>query len=159
MFRDQCEVIVLDADRERFGNVNVIELLRRFCALFQLLEFRWLDCRDRNQLELDRFLRAGVDRLVINRRAGPAYLIGRVIFARADAVMLKECGVFHTGDSPIGTILTIGTVDELRETFLRDSNPPMPILVTLQTSHKCAISRSRFCSILWKRRRGRTSLS
>src|SRR5207253_9288040 len=103
------------------------------------------------------FLRAGVDRLVINRRAGPAHLIGRVIFARADAVMLKECRVFHTGDSPIGTILTIGTVDELRETFLRDSNPPMPILVTLQTSHKCGISRSRFCSILWKRRRARTT--
>ena len=88
---------MLNADRERFGNVNVIELLRRFCALFQLLEFRWLDRRDRNQLELDRFLRAGVDRLVINRRAGPAHLIGRVIFACADAVMLKECGVFHTG--------------------------------------------------------------
>ncbi len=34
MFRDQREVIVLDADRQRFGNVNVIELLRRFRALF-----------------------------------------------------------------------------------------------------------------------------
>src|SRR5207253_4470056 len=101
----------------------------------------------------------GVARLLINRRDGPAHLIGRVIFARADAVMLKECGVFHTGDSPIGTILTIGTVDELRETFLRDSIRPMPIFVTLQISHKCGISRSRFCSILWKRRRSHTSPS
>jgi hypothetical protein len=34
MFRDQREIIVLDADRQRFGNVNVIELLRRLGALF-----------------------------------------------------------------------------------------------------------------------------
>ena len=34
VFRDQREVIVLDANRERFGNVHVIELLRGFGAFF-----------------------------------------------------------------------------------------------------------------------------
>src|SRR5207249_11780603 len=69
-------------------------------------------------------MRASVDRLVINRRAGPADFLGRFIFVRADPVMLEKSRGFHTGDGPTGTVLTIATAAELRETFfLGGSNP------------------------------------
>ena len=125
MFRDQREVIVLDADRERFGNVNVIESLRRFRALFQLLEFCRLDRRDRNQLQLNQLIRAGIDRLVIDRRAGPADFPAR--FAGAKAVMLEKRRGFHIGDGPAGTVLTIATAAELREAFLPTAGLGTPV--------------------------------
>src|SRR5439155_978514 len=52
------------------------------------------------------------------RRAGPADFPSR--FATADAVMLEKRRGFHTGDGPIGTVLTIATAAELREIFLSE---------------------------------------
>jgi len=87
-------------------------------------------------------MRASVDRLVINRRAGPADFLGRFVFARADPVMLEKSRVLHKSqpaDGPSVTVLNNRDRGRVaRDFFLRGFEPPVPILVpilvTLQIS-------------------------
>src|SRR4029077_19473718 len=93
----------------------MIQFLHRLGAFFELRQLFWVDRRLRNQLQPNRFMGAGVNRLIIDRRAGPADFPAR--FARANAVMFEKGGGFHSWDGPIATILTMLPQAELRETF------------------------------------------
>jgi hypothetical protein len=85
-------VIVLRANGENPGDVDVIELLRGAGALFELLALGLIDSRERDQLQQDRFMRAGVGGLIINRRPGPADWCSVLIIA--DPIVVEK-SVFH----------------------------------------------------------------
>ena len=95
VFRNQAEIIVLDPNRQDFRDVDMIEFLRRPRAFFELLAFRSIDNRKRDQLQHDRFLRASVDGFVIRRRTRAADFVRRAVFIRADSVMFEKSCLLH----------------------------------------------------------------
>ena len=95
IFRDQDKMILLHADFDELGDVYVIEFLGGFCAFFELLAFRAIDDRHRNQLQSNGFIRAHIDRLVLNCRAGATSFLGRAVRTCANPEMLKENRAFH----------------------------------------------------------------
>ena len=111
IFGNQSQVISIAQNFVNLGDVDVIEFLDRVCPFLELFALRCIESPDGDQLQCDRLVGAGVDRLIVNSRAGAPDFPRRAVAPCGNTKMIEKCFLLH---NPPGGWRTIALINPRR---------------------------------------------